>query len=121
MDTHAFGRRVSARREEIGMTMEQLSLALGVHPQLVCVWEAGALLPDIPTAEALARVLGVSLDQLLAHTNPKQKALGLYCSFCSKHCSEVKEIVAGPGVYICDQCVQTCSNIISHGGSWPQP
>ena len=34
------------------------------------------------------------------------------CSFCGKSQENVKKIVAGPGVYICDECVDLCSSII---------
>ncbi len=34
------------------------------------------------------------------------------CSFCGKSQTEVKKIIAGPGVYICDACVSVCKNII---------
>ena len=34
------------------------------------------------------------------------------CSFCGKSQSEVKKIIAGPGVYICDSCVNVCKTII---------
>ena len=34
------------------------------------------------------------------------------CSFCGKAQENVKRIIAGPGVYICDECVGLCSNII---------
>lgn len=34
------------------------------------------------------------------------------CSFCSKHLDEVFKIIAGPGVYICNECVTLCSEII---------
>ncbi|MGI6680532.1 MAG: ATP-dependent Clp protease ATP-binding subunit ClpX [Bdellovibrionota bacterium] len=36
----------------------------------------------------------------------------LFCSFCGKHQIEVKKLVAGPGVYICDECVELCSEIL---------
>jgi len=36
----------------------------------------------------------------------------LYCSFCGKSQAEVKKIIAGPGVYICDSCVNVCKTII---------
>ena len=35
------------------------------------------------------------------------------CAFCGKSQDEVNRLVAGPHVYICDQCVQLCSEIIS--------
>ena len=34
------------------------------------------------------------------------------CSFCGKTQENVRKIVAGPGVYICDECVDLCNNII---------
>jgi len=34
------------------------------------------------------------------------------CSFCGKSHSEVKKLIAGPGVYICNECVEVCSNIL---------
>lgn len=36
----------------------------------------------------------------------------LRCSFCGKAQSEVKKLIAGPGVYICDECVELCAEII---------
>ena len=35
------------------------------------------------------------------------------CSFCGKHHSEVAKLVAGPGVYICDGCVDLCSAVLA--------
>ena len=34
------------------------------------------------------------------------------CSFCGKAQESVKRIVAGPGVYICDECIGVCKNIV---------
>jgi ClpX C4-type zinc finger len=39
----------------------------------------------------------------------------LVCSFCGKAQREVKRLVAGPGVYICDACVDLCNEIIVPG------
>ncbi|MCL6645951.1 MAG: ATP-dependent Clp protease ATP-binding subunit ClpX, partial [Dehalococcoidia bacterium] len=36
----------------------------------------------------------------------------LKCSFCGKHQEQVKRLVAGPGVYICDECIELCNEII---------
>ncbi len=36
----------------------------------------------------------------------------LKCSFCGKYQDQVRRLVAGPGVYICDECVELCSDII---------
>ena len=36
----------------------------------------------------------------------------LYCSFCGKSEHEVRKLIAGPSVYICDECVDLCNDII---------
>ncbi len=37
----------------------------------------------------------------------------LFCSFCGKSQDEVKKLVAGPSVYICDECIELCNDIIA--------
>jgi ATP-dependent Clp protease ATP-binding subunit ClpX len=37
---------------------------------------------------------------------------GLRCSFCGKSQEEVKKLIAGPAVYICDECIELCNEII---------
>ena len=44
----------------------------------------------------------------------KSKEKLLYCSFCGKNQDEVKKLIAGPSVYICDDCVSLCTDIISN-------
>ncbi|MGL4698277.1 MAG: ClpX C4-type zinc finger protein, partial [Apilactobacillus waqarii] len=34
------------------------------------------------------------------------------CSFCGKSQDQVKKIVAGPGVYICNECIDLCKDIV---------
>ena len=41
------------------------------------------------------------------------KESGLHCSFCGKGQKEVKKLIAGPNVYICDECIQLCNDIIA--------
>ncbi|HYX34312.1 MAG TPA: ATP-dependent Clp protease ATP-binding subunit ClpX [Oligoflexus sp.] len=41
------------------------------------------------------------------------KDSGLHCSFCGKGQKEVKKLIAGPNVYICDECIQLCNDIIA--------
>ncbi len=36
----------------------------------------------------------------------------LHCNFCGKSQREVKKLIAGPGVYICDECIELCNEII---------
>ena len=37
----------------------------------------------------------------------------LSCSFCGKSQKEVKKLIAGPTVYICDECIALCNDIIA--------
>ena len=34
------------------------------------------------------------------------------CSFCGKSHAEVRKLIAGPGVYICDSCILVCKNVL---------
>src|SRR5689334_4944386 len=36
----------------------------------------------------------------------------LYCSFCGKSQHEVRKLTAGPSVFVCDECVELCNDII---------
>ena len=45
------------------------------------------------------------------HPAPAPQAV-LYCSFCGKSQHEVNKLVAGPHVFICDECIDVCSDII---------
>ena len=36
----------------------------------------------------------------------------LKCSFCGKSQKQVKKLIAGPGVYVCDECIELCNEII---------
>ena len=38
------------------------------------------------------------------------------CSFCGKHQSEVQKLIAGPNVYICDECIELCNDIVREEG-----
>lgn len=37
----------------------------------------------------------------------------LRCSFCNKHQDDVRKLIAGPRVFICDECVHVCTEIIA--------
>jgi ATP-dependent Clp protease ATP-binding subunit ClpX len=41
----------------------------------------------------------------------------LYCSFCGKSQHEVKKLIAGPSVFICDECIDLCNDIIRDEGA----
>jgi len=37
----------------------------------------------------------------------------LSCSFCGKHQNQIKKLIAGPGVFICNECTGLCDEIIA--------
>ncbi len=44
------------------------------------------------------------------------------CNFCGKSKDQVRKLVAGPGVFICDQCVELCNEVIhAEDGLPPTP
>lgn len=45
-------------------------------------------------------------------TNDDTKDRGICCSFCGKPQNEARRLIAGPGVYICDECIELCMSIL---------
>jgi ATP-dependent protease Clp ATPase subunit len=41
----------------------------------------------------------------------------LSCSFCGKHQKQVKKLIAGPGVYICDECMARVHTVLAAAGA----
>lgn len=64
-------------------------------------------------------------------TNSSGQDGQLTCSFCGKAQEDVKKLIAGPAVYICDECIELCKDIVAEeipaddasvgGGSLPKP
>ena len=42
----------------------------------------------------------------------------LYCSFCGKSQHDVKTLIAGPKVHICDECVDNCIEVLGEDKEW---
>jgi hypothetical protein len=49
--------------------------------------------------------------------NPGQRV----CSFCARDQSQVEKLIAGPGVYICDECIELCNEILEEERSQGRP
>jgi ATP-dependent Clp protease ATP-binding subunit ClpX len=49
----------------------------------------------------------------LADRKDKERTGTLFCSFCGKSQTQAKKLIAGPAVYICDECVALCNDIIA--------
>src|SRR5262249_8116197 len=60
--------------------------------------------------EAAAPRAAAALPAAGAADTPPPKTL--FCSFCGKSQHDVKKLIAGPGVYICDECVGLCTEIV---------
>ncbi|NJL58450.1 MAG: Flp pilus assembly complex ATPase component TadA, partial [Desulfobacteraceae bacterium] len=45
----------------------------------------------------------------------------LFCSFCGKNQNDVRKLIAGPAVYICDECIQLCGEIIAEENEKEKP
>lgn len=48
--------------------------------------------------------------------SPYDDTLNLSCSFCGKNQRDVRKLIAGPTVYICDECIELCNDIIAEEG-----
>lgn len=60
------GKRIAALRREKGLKQDELAEAMGISPQAVSKWENDQTCPDISLLPALAKILGVSTDELLS-------------------------------------------------------
>ena len=49
---------------------------------------------------------------MATETQGAATALLVHCSFCAKPSSAVEKVIAGPGVYICNECVRLCNDVL---------
>ena len=65
--------------------------------------------------EVVERELKAIENELRAVASAKRApaSASLYCSFCGKDQEEVRKLVAGPAVFICDECIQIANDIIA--------
>jgi len=52
------------------------------------------------------------MDEVMTKLSGSDSKSTLYCSFCGKSQHEVRKLIAGPTVFICDECVELCNDII---------
>ena len=50
---------------------------------------------------------------MASETEAAATALRVRCSFCGKSGSEVEKVIAGPGVFICNECIGLCNDILA--------
>lgn len=77
MTTIKINEQITFYRKRTGLTQEELARALGVTNQAVSKWESAQCCPDIQLLPDIARLFGVSVDELLGHTpaSPAEDAL----------------------------------------------
>ena len=63
---NTLGKRLAALRREKGMKQDELSELLGVTPQAISKWENDQTCPDISLLPSLAKIFGISVDELLS-------------------------------------------------------
>jgi transcriptional regulator with XRE-family HTH domain len=73
-NTVSIGHKISDLRKQKNMTQMELADLMGVSYQAVSNWERGNSMPDISKLEDLAKVLDVTIDQLLGNESPIQLA-----------------------------------------------
>ena len=80
-----FGESIKQKREQLGMTQQDLAERLFVSRQTVCRWENGSRCPDLIMAKRIAMVLGISLDEIIPgeavqdYTPPKEPPVDISC------------------------------------------
>ena len=76
MQMEQIGAGLAQRRKQLGMSQEELAKQIGVTRQAVSKWESGAALPSVDNIVELARVLEISVDELL-QLKEKERESGL--------------------------------------------
>jgi len=93
-DFHRAVRRLHLR----GASLRELAAGLGLSHQRV---------------HQIVEAAGGSRRWLRRHAgDPPQR---LVCTFCGRHQTQVKKLIAGPGVYICDRCIELAHGVIASG------
>ena len=75
IDSSKMGRFIVEKRKESGLTQQQLAARLNVSFQAISKWETGASFPNIEILKALASVLGVTADEILAGSEKEENGL----------------------------------------------
>lgn len=99
MDQNKIGRLLYSLRTDLGMTQRQLGNQLGVSDKTVSKWERGMGCPDLSVLPDVARVLGISVEQLLSGHLPERTPNG----------GNMKQLK----FYLCPQC----GNLLTAAGT----
>jgi ATP-dependent Clp protease ATP-binding subunit ClpA len=98
-----------AGRGEVGTEHLLAALALALDPSS----RAQRVLSHLGVSMAAIRK---GLDGYVGPGKRRRRKRGkadLACSFCGKSQKQVKKLIAGPGVYICNECIDLCNEIVA--------
>ncbi|NTX52792.1 hypothetical protein HR086_15825 [Myxococcus sp. CA039A] len=74
-------------------------------------WRGDQVLPE-DLESALAHWSSLWLGRITDTSRDYRVGANLQCSFCEKYQYEVRHLIAGPNVFICDECVGLCNDVI---------
>ncbi|NTX05962.1 hypothetical protein HUA74_22155 [Myxococcus sp. CA051A] len=79
---------------------------------MVLEWRAD-LVRSEDAERALAYWSSLWFDKIADATRKFDPGINVQCSFCEKYQREVRKLIAGPNVFICDECVGLCNDVIN--------
>lgn len=103
-----FGEAIKAKREQLGLTQQDLAEKLFVSRQTVCRWENGSRCPDLVMAKKIALVLDISLDELIPgevvqdYVPPREPQVDISC--VKVMLSGIMLLLIGIFLYVADDC-----------------
>ena len=108
-----------AARERVMHSNEILALATRqYHRAINSLHESGASTRDIAdlldmSHQRVHQIVGKDEEALVEARERAARMPNLGCTFCGKSKDHVQKLIAGPGVYICNECIELCNDIIS--------
>jgi hypothetical protein len=98
------------------------ALAHAIGPYVLEEMAGWAPIPGVRKIELAAfKALRAEWARYLELSKERRPPGGLlYCSFCGKNQHEVRKLIAGPSVFVCDECIALCNDILAKENS-PNP
>jgi len=73
------------------------------------------------TRKITGREIRAALARIAGEPEPEEPEGPLHCSFCGRSQTEVAKLIAGPAVYICNECIARCVEILDEEGITLRP
>ena len=106
-ESESLSAEVDANGQVVGFGLKSAEKSITVRIEPPCVTTIEHNPEDVLPEDWLERWR----DELIDQTRPK--SFQPTCGFCGKTDKEVRKIIAGPSVMICNECVELCSEILS--------